>query len=139
MRLSEAIRIGAMLRPQTRNDYYRDGGSCAIGAACEAAGIRFIETPDLVEAFGPYWFMVGARLDCPACPETFIGGTSTSSRGRTITHLNDFHGWTRERIADFVELHEIDSMIPREEAVCDSHERDTETSASEADVNAVSI
>lgn len=37
LKLSEAIRLGAKIRPQIRSGVYSDGiGSCAIGAAYEA-------------------------------------------------------------------------------------------------------
>ncbi len=39
LKLSAAIRIGAKIRPQVRDVYFGDGGSCAIGAALEATGI----------------------------------------------------------------------------------------------------
>lgn len=36
LRLSTAIRIGSKIRPQCRGSFFRDGGSCAVGAALEA-------------------------------------------------------------------------------------------------------
>lgn len=110
MRLSEAIRLGATIRPQAMGFYFVADASCAIGAACEAVGIgEFIDTPSLVNAFGKYWFEVGQRLPCPECGKVF---DKDKSRARTITHLNDDHMWTRERIADFVELHELPQSEP---------------------------
>lgn len=38
MRLSEAIRLGAMLKPQGFGSYFRHGATCAMGAAIEAVG-----------------------------------------------------------------------------------------------------
>jgi hypothetical protein len=38
LKLSEAIRIGAKLRPQCRGNYFEDGKSCVLGAAWEGAG-----------------------------------------------------------------------------------------------------
>lgn len=91
MRLSEAIRLGAMMRPQVFGEYYVDGGSCAMGAACEAAGVsgqqiqRYeMQWPDIINA------------SCPACTGHRIWAS-------TIVHLNDDHRWTREQIADWVQ------------------------------------
>ena len=44
MQLSEAIRLGAMLRPQAYGHYFIRGGSCAMGAAYEAYGITDFST-----------------------------------------------------------------------------------------------
>jgi len=38
LKLSEAIRIGAALRPQAIGTFYAQGGSCVLGAAYEALG-----------------------------------------------------------------------------------------------------
>ena len=38
MRLSEAIRLGAMIRPKARGRFLHNGASCAQGAALEAVG-----------------------------------------------------------------------------------------------------
>jgi hypothetical protein len=43
MRLSEAIRLGSMLKPQQRGGYLDRHGTCALGAASEALGMA----PDL--------------------------------------------------------------------------------------------
>ena len=96
MRLSEAIRLGALLKPQAFGLMTRDGGTCAWGAALEAAGIRF-------NCFGTLaplpddWKVLSATLTtCPACgDECHVGGIMGG-------HLNDIHRWTRERIADWV-------------------------------------
>jgi hypothetical protein len=62
LRLSEAIRIGAKLRPQCRETFFQHGRSCALGAAVEAitgkasadfqgSWEKFFNAPD--EVFGP--------------------------------------------------------------------------------------
>ncbi len=38
MKLSEAIRLGAMLKPQIKQDHYHNGSTCAFGAALDAVG-----------------------------------------------------------------------------------------------------
>lgn len=98
MRLSDAIRLGAMLRPQAFRGLFADHGSCALGAALDAIGAgidlggrypldRFEGAPAIREVEIPCrcpWYMGGLPLDT------------------AIVHLNDSHHWTRERIADWV-------------------------------------
>lgn len=38
MQLSEAIRLGAMLKPQIRCGFFDGQGTCAVGAAADAIG-----------------------------------------------------------------------------------------------------
>ena len=112
MQLSEAIRLGAMLRPQARGWLVRDvfvptrgwrgwlgrgkmtTGTCALGAALEAVGMA----ADL----GSVWHMWPWTLNrselCPVCP---VCGIARMASG-IIWHLNDSHDWTREQIADWV-------------------------------------
>ncbi len=98
MRLSEAIRLGAMLHPQhfgSARLYDVDAdmaiiGTCAIGAA-EEAGYSFW-VPDET---------LNANARCPQCD-----CWSRDTTRALIPHLNDDHRWTREAIADWVELQE---------------------------------
>lgn len=113
MRLSEAIRLGAMLKPQAFGDLWRDGGrtSCALGAAYEALGFgpgSDVEDNEHVPR-GIRDFLEEPSA-CPVCKRE-------NRIGLTVTHLNDAHKWTRERIADWVatvepaepsDLHAID-------------------------------
>lgn len=97
MRLSEAIRLGAMLKPQGFGNYTDQfGGTCAIGAACEAAGIDAHSSPDVAR----YEIAYVRPID-GACPECGVA-RFTGIGGNLIVHLNDTHRWTRERIADHV-------------------------------------
>jgi hypothetical protein len=93
MKLSEAIRLGSLLRPQGfRYLFDNHGRTCALGAALDA--IR--KLPDfLSDRYIPEeWInFINYHSQCPACP--FVGNV--------ITHLNDFHKWTRESIADWIE------------------------------------
>lgn len=127
MRLSEAIRLGAMLHPQSFGDLLggvqADGfdkskirRTCALGAAWVASGrgseVTIVETDMWTpRGFAPKGAAI-LRLDWPAewqetfrlstdCPEAGCGGIGTLSGA--IQHLNDHHRWTREQIADFVE------------------------------------
>ena len=97
MRLSEAIRLGAMLHPQTfgRVGRYDDGAkvvaTCALGAAKEAG-----------------YFVGGlfaVRCERQRCPDAkcLYGRRRRVYLTSWIAHLNDKHRWTREQIADWVD------------------------------------
>lgn len=89
MRLSEAIRLGAMLHPQCFERSYVANGrdvvaSCALHAAVEAGyAMRGI---------------VATGAQCPACGITY----NPNGLYCMVVHLNDEHRWTREAIADWV-------------------------------------
>ena len=105
MRLSEAIRLGAMMKPQAFGVLIDDnGGTCALGAAYDAFGIKFdasgIPNGYLDEL--DLWLHRIIELQAATCPEC---GLNTPAIG-LIPHLNDAHRWTRQRIADFVGLYE---------------------------------
>jgi hypothetical protein len=96
MKLSEAIRLGAMLRPQGTDVFFAFGKSCALGAASEAIGLqqpRFQPYADIVAAFP---ILAEGSHECPDCGEV------KGELGYLVTHLNDIHRWTRECIADRV-------------------------------------
>jgi hypothetical protein len=110
MRLSEAIRLGAMLHPQAFGWYQREGGTCAMGAAMDAGGFQ-------------RWPIVEVSpATCPACACVLHGNGICHATGAIIVHLNDGHRWTREQIADWVQTVE---------------ERETERTESTQDVSAV--
>lgn len=98
MKVSEAIRLGSMLRPQGFGGLWTGMGethSCALGAAFDALGCGFIglgRPPLKVDLW------LKDRATCPTC-----GPYVYARREEIIAHLNDRHRWTRERIADWVE------------------------------------
>lgn len=98
---SDAIRVGAELRPQAFDRYFGNGGSCAYGAALEAiTGKEDADPWGAVEAFG---YLLNQGSSCPAgCdqPEPFV------SIAAIIFHLNDDHRWAREQIADWLQSEE---------------------------------
>lgn len=131
MRLHEAMRAGAMLRPQGFGQLYvrpplfrrflaaiglgpvitqEDNGSCALGAAIEAAGVQFEPATgecQLLTRRGPAapyaaivsmeWYLVLRSVDpCPVCGES-------KRISELIPHINDAHRWTRTEIADWLE------------------------------------
>lgn len=117
MKLSEAIRLGSMIRPQGFGRYWPDGKtSCALGAAFEAGGLRdHIEqayNSDVTGLLPPIWatFLDGPQ-QCPRCSWANEKIPTLS----VITHLNDDHKWTREQIADWVatiEPSEASEVVP---------------------------
>ncbi len=126
MRLSEAIRIGSMLRPQAYKHYFdREGGSCAIGAALEAIGItrvtkgkkvereramlnELITTPDWKEWKSSPYVLARESRQCPVCDgldwysPNKKDTVKTPNVSSVIIHLNNDHMWTRQAIADWV-------------------------------------
>ena len=86
--LPTAIRIGAKIRPQCRDLYHRNGESCVLGAAFEAEGIRPYTDPQLFEL----WPELRMQVD----PEHALFSA--------LTFLNDDARWTREEIADWLEV-----------------------------------
>lgn len=104
MKLSIAIRLGAMLRPQIFGTPSDGIGTCAWGAAHEAAGLMKIDGERYYGIVQPpewEWTMKGGPIGescvCPVC------GESTYIARVMSVHLNDTHKWTREAIADWVQ------------------------------------
>ena len=91
MKLSEAIRLGAMLDPQVRGAFFTAEGTCALGAA--AAALHG-DAESLIQAFP----VLSTSSTCPACDRFWF----RDSVSGLIMHLNDYHGWSRTRIADWV-------------------------------------
>jgi hypothetical protein len=99
--LSEAIRLGAMLKPQARS-MHSQWGTCALGAAADAIGVLPELKPENSGAYGRAhlalirrWPLLGTPIENP------ISGTSESVRD-AVMWLNDHGKWTREQIADWV-------------------------------------
>jgi hypothetical protein len=104
MRLSTAIRLGSLLHPQCyRAICIENGGhvlaTCAMGAAYEAG-------------FGADVAVLCIRTRCPVCDD------ERSLQG-VIVHLNDFHQWSRVRIADWVATVEPHDEQDQEDARMD--------------------
>jgi hypothetical protein len=93
LRLSDAIRIGAKLRPQcTYEPFDKVGRSCALGAAYEAT---FGRTGDVMEVYGTLPYRYPALLrQLPS---------STKDIMSEIFERNDQWHNTREQIADWLE------------------------------------
>lgn len=127
MRLSDAIRKGAMQRPQivgymfyVPKEYVvgeatgvtglivslKDGvlSSCALGAAWEGtygepqSGV-FKWDEDMQRELKSVYPELTRAVRCPVCPKD-NGPMSLES---VIVDLNDLHHWTREEIADWLD------------------------------------
>ncbi len=98
--LAHAIRIGAKRRPnQAFGEYYRGiRSSCALGAAYEGV----YRLPPDVNSLHPKRldrFFECLEYTLRRCP---VGCKKTLSLAAIIVHLNDYHQWTREQIAEWV-------------------------------------
>lgn len=92
LKLSEAIRLGAMMTEQTFGEFGDDDRTCAIGAAQKALGLP-------VSAKGPLNGLLHSRQADAPCGH----GSATWTVGSLIMHLNDDDKWPREKIADWLE------------------------------------
>lgn len=107
MKLSEAIRLGAMAGPQIFWRLYdaQTHGTCAQGAAALAIGCIDLETRYYKVPFPPAitaaWTPVYAAFMNQPCPE--CGQRDKFLSDGLMAHLNNEHQWTREHIADMVE------------------------------------
>lgn len=120
MKLSDAIRLGALLRPQAFGRLFDadERATCALGAAYEAIGEldRFLEidadpTAASMELLEPAFKVLtawgtGQFVTCPGPQQVQM------QLGAAITTLNDHHKWTREQIADWVETLEAGDHEP---------------------------
>lgn len=125
MKLSEAIRLGAMHGPQIfGSEFSQDGsqGTCALGAAIIAIGAKGVPckfpdpnnnarqqregVPMLVVTLP--WHILSVEQHCPDCFWKIARPIH-----RLIAHLNDHHRWTRQEIADWVETIEQEESAAR--------------------------
>jgi hypothetical protein len=65
MRLSEAIRLGAMMTPQARGALLTNEGVSALGAALSAIGVA-LDNVD-IDPVGVRWPWLKSDVDCPQC------------------------------------------------------------------------
>ncbi|MBV9085199.1 MAG: hypothetical protein JOZ62_21190 [Acidobacteriaceae bacterium] len=90
MRLSEAIRLGSLLGPQITCYYVAEnGGSCALGAAIRALGLK------------PQYGYAELRRVFPTLRQSLV---------EAIVKRNDSLGWTREQIADWIVSNNLDCV-----------------------------
>ena len=110
MKLSEAIRLGAMATEHVTHVYMiinADGsiGTCAIGSALYAVG-QYLRGYAVRNYLIMRWrWLSGSHLvQCHACG-------CRAHVMETIIHLNDHHLWSRERIAYWVSMIEPQEQV----------------------------
>lgn len=113
MKMSQAMRKGAAIRPKCEAAYFFDDGnvvkSCALGAALEGSGQMDptqygqsrgpIQLRDFFEV--PYFGITGKQCPHAECAQS--KGYGHSSIETIVMCLNDDCGWSREEIADWLE------------------------------------
>lgn len=119
-KFSEAIRLGGMLGPQIFGQELGGGGfSCAFGGAVLAAGLELGPLNPGASSIRGKAITVGNSVAIPkawrptttswqSCPVCSSSGPLPCLV--TLAHLNDFHRWSRDQIADWVKGIE-DSLI----------------------------
>jgi len=113
MRLSEAMRIGASWSPQTRLIMKSKDGTCAMGAAYE--GTFGTITNNMMEGDNLQYIKI-ENLDkllktYPILYEFSMFVTKSvvvAPIDQIIVSLNDSYCWTREEIADWIEMKELE-------------------------------
>lgn len=115
MKLSEAIRLGSMLAPQSHDEFIDSyGRTCARGAACQAAGIPIVAVRKIgvityewdfedEEGLEEQAFPILTRIVSVPKELREEGLSCTSSVWGIVVALNDDLRWTRGQIADWVE------------------------------------
>jgi hypothetical protein len=93
LKLSDAMRIGAKLRPQSTSGGFAKGTTCAIVAAAEGLGFDLGASPPSVTAAA--WDFLKSR--------GVVDEPYHATLAATIISHNDFDEWTREQIADWLE------------------------------------
>ena len=110
MRLSEAIRLGAMMKPQARGAFHRKlDGTCVIEAALDAIGqLEGNNSANIFTALKAAWPYVGSHE-----------GPGVLITCHDLWYRNDARcmWWTREQIADWVEECEKALDIPAIEPI----------------------
>ncbi len=107
LRLSEAIRLGSMLKPKGTGLLSVNCAApavCAMGAAALAAGLKPVTSHQPVIDEWPW--IETLKVASP------VSGGSPLPVVNVIYALNDFYGWTREEIADYVQ-----TIEPQETAI----------------------
>jgi hypothetical protein len=121
VKLSEAIRLGAMMKPQGTGRLLRGGRSCALGAALDAVGrLEGQEMPtDRVDG----WLYDVLAQIWPWAVEAVVVDPCHQGLHLPVVDacwkLNDIQRYTREQVADWVEEQEkrlgIEDAAPVEE------------------------
>ena len=103
LKLSEAIRLGGLLHPQCFGNYLKTDRQWRIVATCALEGATRAGYHDDVD------FLL-TPAECPVC-------LRIEAVRIIVAHLNDHHRWTREAIADWVQVQEVAEVPAVVEAV----------------------
>lgn len=110
MMWSEAIRLGAAVTEKITGQMFSEDrtGTCAIGAGLIACGAQWRKTKNpyfhgkyfmkLIERRGTLAKL--KRIPTGKCPVCIC--SPRRNLYSAIAHLNDFHNWSREDIADWI-------------------------------------
>jgi hypothetical protein len=95
--LADAMRAGCLLRPRKAyRAYFRGGAACALGAAAIGRGVTLprLNKPAALEKLFP---ILNSKVRDPE------NRKAKWKLGPLIVCLNDARGWSRERIADWLD------------------------------------
>lgn len=103
MKLSDAIRLGSMLKPQGygSRSLWSEDASCVLGAAADAVGMS-LNAMRYSRLMDRWPVLNGPSRVCPVSDCVSWHAVPADCLIKILWHLNDTHKWTRERIADFV-------------------------------------
>jgi hypothetical protein len=119
MKLSEAIRMNGMMKPQGfgPDSIISTDAPCALGGALQSVGSHPRSQMDALWAVADKWpWSIAQYNTCPVCDSLFYQRPIRA----IIWHLNDDHEWTRQQIADWVETvepQEVAEVVPVVEEV----------------------
>jgi hypothetical protein len=101
-KLSELLRLGSIDTDQAF--FVLSNGLnafCAVGTILHASGRSVVASMNLQKEVR---LVFGGAVDAPQpCPVPHCDRTYNMTAIMTVTHLNDYHEWTRTRIADWLE------------------------------------
>jgi hypothetical protein len=109
MKLSEAIRLGAMMKPQGREMLGRSGSTCAIGAALDAVGKLAGKELCIDGGAAELWPILDEFVPTPESAAAAKRKLSIRAPAQSycvmslVFFMNDEMYLTREEIADWVE------------------------------------
>lgn len=120
MLLSEAIRLGSLLRPQITNNYGNKNGTCAMGAAyeatnnCSIVGYSNDTEAQLTKELNNIYPILGKYFVPSILPIHYRYSKIGMSLSAIISRMNDLMRFDREQIADYVEYIENITNIANE-------------------------
>lgn len=107
MKLSEAILLGSVGSEQCKGWLIDGNKACAMGAALIAVGEGYLGMPHGISStilpskiYVQWPWATQGTVECPICKEH--GYKQVGLPYIMVEHLNDLHGWTRPRIAEWV-------------------------------------